>query len=127
MAKKIEGHGGEAQTTNNRMELTAALEGLRALTRPTALTIHPDSSYLEEAFTKGWLGAWQRNGWKTGAKKPVKNQDLWERLLAAAAPHTITWRRVKGHGSSALNNRCDLLAVHQRDIHAGRVAARTPG
>jgi ribonuclease HI len=76
VAKKLEGHGGEDMTTNNRMELRAALEGLLALSRPTTLTIHPDSAYLASAFTEGWLAKWQSNGWKSG-KKPVKNQDLW--------------------------------------------------
>lgn len=118
--KQFEGSGGERQTTNNRMELKAALEGLRALSRPTALTIHPDSSYLVNAFTDGWLRKWQSNGWKSGSK-PVKNQDLWRELLEAVKPHTITWARVKGHANSALNNRCDALAVHQRDIYAGRI------
>ena len=122
--KQVEGHGGDTMTTNNRMELKAALEGLRALTRPTTLTIHPDSSYLARAFTEGWLDNWQANGWKAG-KKPVKNRDLWEELLKAVAPHTIAWRRVKGHSTNALNNRCDALAVHERDIHAGRIPAGT--
>jgi ribonuclease HI len=109
-------------TTNNRMELTAALQGLLALTRPTTLTICPDSAYLANAFTDGWLAKWQRNGWKSG-KKPVKNQDLW---VAAVEPHAVTWERVKGHGTAVLNNRCDVLAVHERDIHAGRIAVGTP-
>ena len=125
VAKTLERHGGEKMTTNNRMELTAALEGLRALTRPTTLTIHPDSAYLANAFTQGWLGKWQSNGWKSG-KKPVKNQDLWVALLDAIEPYTVTWKRVKGHSTVALNNRCDVLATHERDIHAGRIPAGTP-
>ena len=125
VAKKLEGHGGEEMTTNNRMELKAALEGLLALTRPTTLTIHPDSAYLTSAFTEGWLGKWQSSGWKSG-KKPVKNQDLWVALVDAIEPHTVTWKRVKGHSTVAPNNRCDILATHERDIHAGRVPAGTP-
>jgi ribonuclease HI len=126
IAKALEGYGGEKATTNNRMELTAALEGLRALARPTAVTIHPDSAYLEESFTKGRLRNWQRNGWKTASKKPVKNQEMWVALLEATRPHTVTWKRVKGHSTVALNNRCDELAVHQRDIQAGLIAVGTP-
>ncbi len=126
IVKQVEGHGGHPDTTNNRMEMTAALEGLRALRRPTTLTILPDSSYLTDAFVKGWLVRWQRNGWKGSNKEPVKNQDLWLALLQAIAPHTVTWRRVKGHAHSALNNRCDQLAVHERDIHAGRIAPGCP-
>ena len=125
VVKRIEGHGGERATTNNRMELSAALEGLRALRRPTALTILPDSSYLTDAFVKGWLDRWQRNGWRSG-RQPVKNQDLWRALLEAIAPHTVAWQRVKGHASSPLNNRCDQLAVHERDIHVGRIPVGTP-
>jgi ribonuclease HI len=125
VAKQLEGYGGEEMTTNNRMELKAALQGLLALTRPTTLTIHPDSAYLANAFTQGWLGKWQTNGWKSG-NKPVKNQDLWGALLDAIAPHTVMWKRVKGHSTVALNNRCDVLATHERDIHAGRIPAGTP-
>jgi len=104
VAKKLEGHGGEHRTTNNRMELKAAREGSLALTHPTTITIHPDSAYLANSFTEGWLANWQRNGWRSG-KKPVKNQDLWVALLAAIEPHSVTWKRVKGHGTAALNNR----------------------
>jgi ribonuclease HI len=96
IAKALEGYGGEKATTNNRMELTAALEGLKALIRPTAVTIHPDSAYLEESFTKGWLESWQRNGWKTAGKKPVKNPDLWMALLEATGPHTVTLEAGQG-------------------------------
>ena len=126
IAKKLEGSGGAERTTNNQMELKAALEGLKALTRPTTLTIFPDSAYLEKAFTEGWLAGWQRNGWRTGSKQPVKNQELWQELLVAIAPHTVSWERVKGHGNHELNNRCDVLAVHQRDMYAGRVKFGTP-
>jgi ribonuclease HI len=124
IVKQLEGYGGERETTNNRMEMAAALHGLRVLTRPTAVTILPDSSYLTNAFVNGWLVKWQRNGWKSG-REPVKNQDLWRALLEATAPHTVAWQRVKGHASSPLNNRCDQLAVHERDIHAGRIPVGT--
>lgn len=125
VVKQVEGHGGEERTTNNRMELTAALQGLRALTRPTAVTIFPDSAYLTDAFLKGWLVKWQRNGWRSG-RNPVKNQDLWRALLEAVVPHHVRWERVRGHADSVLNNRCDRLAVHERDIHAGRITPGTP-
>ncbi len=124
IAKQLEGHGGAPHTTNNRMEMTAALHGLRALARPASVTILPDSAYLVDAFVDGWLAKWQRNGWRSG-RQPVKNQDLWRALLEAAAPHTISWERVKGHAGRELNERCDRLAVHERDIHAGRIAAGT--
>jgi ribonuclease HI len=122
--RRLERHGGEPNTTNNRMEMTAALEGLRALTRPTAVTVFPDSAYLTRAFADGWLVRWQRNGWTTG-REPVKNQDLWLGLLEAVTPHTVAWERVKGHAGGALNERCDQLAVHERDIQAGRIAPGT--
>jgi len=122
--KQLEGRGGEQDTTNNRMEMSAVLQGLGALSRATAVTIIADSSYLTNAFVAGWLVKWQRNGWESG-HKPVKNQDLWLALLEAVAPHTVTWERVKGHASSVLNNRCDQLAVHERDIHAGRIPVGT--
>ncbi len=125
VTEMVEGHGGERATTNNRMEITAALEGLRALQRPTTVKLVSDSSYLTDAFAKGWIEKWQRNGWKTG-KNPIKNQDLWRALLDAVAPHQVHWVRVKGHANSPLNNRCDELAVFERDIHAGRIPAGTP-
>jgi ribonuclease HI len=123
--KRLEGSGGDPHTTNNRMELAAALHGLRALRRPTAVTVCPDSSYLTNAFVKGWLRNWQRNGWRKRDKGPVENQDLWRELLEASDPHTLSWQQVKGHAHHELNNRCDLLAVHQRDIFAGRIPQGT--
>jgi ribonuclease HI len=125
IVKQLERYGGEPHTTNNRMELTAALRGLHALSRPTVLTILPDSAYLTDPFLKGWLAKWQTNGWKAG-RKPVKNKDLWLELLEAVTPHTATWERVKGHSDSELNNRCDQLATHARDIQAGRIPEGTP-
>ena len=103
--------GGSPQTTNNRMELQAAIEGLRALKRPSHVRLHTDSSYLQRAFTEGWLDRWQRNGWRTSSKKAVENQDLWQELLALSGQHDITWVKVKGHANDDLNNRVDGLAV----------------
>ena len=101
--------GGEALTTNNRMELTAAIEALRALKRPSAVTLSTDSAYVKDGITK-WVAGWARNGWRTAAKAPVKNVELWQALLAAAAPHTIEWRWVKGHAGDPDNERADMLA-----------------
>ncbi len=101
--------GGEAHTTNNRMELQAAISGLNALTRPCRVTLSTDSRYVMDGLTK-WIKGWQRNGWKTADKKPVKNADLWQALLDAATPHRIEWVWVKGHAGHAENERADRLA-----------------
>ena len=101
--------GGEPLTTNNRMELMAAIEGLAALKRPCQVTLSTDSRYVMDGLTK-WLAGWQRNGWRTAAKAPVKNMDLWQALVAAAAPHRITWKWVKGHAGHPENERADRLA-----------------
>lgn len=101
--------GGAAETTNNRMELTAAAEALEALTRPTELTLVTDSSYVKDGLTK-WIHGWKARGWKTADKKPVKNEDLWRRLEAAAARHRVTWEWVKGHAGHEENERADALA-----------------
>jgi ribonuclease HI len=101
--------GGEPLTTNNRMELTAAVEALNALNRPCRVQLSTDSRYVMDGLTK-WLKGWQRNGWKTADKKPVKNADLWQRLIDAAAPHRIEWRWVKGHAGHPDNERADKLA-----------------
>jgi ribonuclease HI len=101
--------GGEAETTNNRMELTAAIMALEALKKPVDVTLTSDSIYLKDGITK-WIDGWKKNGWKTSSKKPVANQDLWMRLDAAILPHNITWAWVKGHAGHALNERCDDLA-----------------
>ncbi|WP_375395820.1 ribonuclease HI [uncultured Sphingomonas sp.] len=101
--------GGEALTTNNRMELTAAIEALKALSRPCAVTLSTDSRYVMDGLTK-WIHGWQRNGWRTADKKPVKNAELWQALLAAAGPHVIDWKWVKGHAGHPDNERCDRLA-----------------
>ena len=101
--------GGEALTTNNRMELTAAIEALESLTRPCPVSVHTDSQYLRGGIT-GWLNAWKRNGWRTADRKPVKNEDLWRRLDAAAGQHDINWIWVKGHAGDEHNERADQLA-----------------
>ena len=103
--------GGAPQTTNNRMELQAAIEGLRALTQRCRVEIHTDSAYLQRAFTQGWIENWQRNGWRTSSKKPVENQDQWKELIELAEKHDVKWVKVKGHADNDLNNRVDGLAV----------------
>ena len=102
-------HGGEPATTNNRMELMAAIAALEHHASGTKVTLHTDSTYVKDGLTK-WILGWKRNGWKTADKKPVKNQDLWMRLDAAAAAHKIDWRWVKGHSGHAENDRADALA-----------------
>ena len=101
--------GGEPLTTNNRMELMAAIEALNALTRPCKVTLSTDSRYVMDGLTK-WIKGWQKNGWKTAAKQPVKNAELWQQLLAAAKPHRIEWVWVKGHAGHPDNERADKLA-----------------
>ena len=102
-------HGGEPQTTNNRMELTAAIQALEALNRPSQVRLHTDSTYLLDGITK-WIAGWQRNGWRTSAKKPVKNEDLWRRLIEAMNGHEVSWLWVKGHAGDEGNERADALA-----------------
>jgi ribonuclease HI len=101
--------GGEPHTTNNRMELSAAISALETLTRPCGVELHTDSQYLRLGITQ-WLKGWKRNGWRTADKKPVKNDDLWRRLDEAASPHEIEWRWVKGHAGEEMNERADELA-----------------
>lgn len=107
--KERELKGGEADTTNNRMELLAAISALEALERPSKLTIVTDSAYVKNGIT-GWLHGWKRNGWKTSTKKPVKNVDLWQRLDTAQARHDVTWKWIKGHAGHEGNERADELA-----------------
>ena len=109
--KEKELSGGETPTTNNRMELTAAIRALRALKYPCRVELYSDSSYLVNALTKGWLKSWIARGWKKADGSPVLNPDLWAELTEAAAPHQISWRWVKGHDGNELNERCDRLAV----------------
>lgn len=101
--------GGQPETTNNRMELMAAIEGLNALKRPCRVILSTDSRYVMDGLTK-WIKGWQKNGWKTAAKQPVKNAELWQALLAAAKPHRIEWVWVKGHAGHPDNERADKLA-----------------
>ena len=101
--------GGESDTTNNRMELTAAIEALKALKEPCHIALTTDSTYVKDGITK-WLSNWKRNGWKTAAKKPVKNQDLWQQLEDCVAQHTVEWLWVKGHSGHQENERADTLA-----------------
>ena len=101
--------GAQADTTNNRMEMTAAIEALSALKRPCAVDLYTDSKYLIDGITK-WLSGWQKRGWKTADKKPVKNEDLWRRLAELDATHRITWHWVKGHSGHAENEWVDKLA-----------------
>ncbi|MEM7720574.1 MAG: ribonuclease HI [Pseudomonadota bacterium] len=109
VVKERELKGGEAETTNNRMELLAAIEALDALSRPTTLTIVTDSAYVKNGVTS-WIHGWKRNGWRTSSKKPVKNEDLWRRLDDAQARHDVTWEWVKGHAGHPENERADELA-----------------
>jgi ribonuclease HI len=101
--------GAEPHTTNNRMEMTAALKALQALKKPSAITIVTDSKYLLEGMTQ-WIHGWKRNGWRNAAKDPVKNADLWQALDEAARPHSIRWQWVRGHTGHELNERADQLA-----------------
>jgi ribonuclease HI len=109
--------GGELHTTNNQMELMAAISALEALNRPCLVDLHTDSEYLRNGITK-WIHGWKRNGWRTADKKPVKNRELWQRLDTALGEHQVHWHWVKGHAGHALNERADELA------REGLVAAR---
>lgn len=101
--------GGAKETTNNRMEMSAAIEALRLLTRPCQITITTDSQYLVKGMTE-WIAGWQRKGWRNSKKEPVVNRDLWELLLELTRPHTVQWKWVRGHAGHAENERCDQLA-----------------
>jgi ribonuclease HI len=107
--KERELSGGEALTTNNRMELMAAIAALETLTRPCTVALHTDSQYLRQGIT-GWIHGWKKNGWKTADRKPVKNEELWKRLDAALGRHKIEWKWVKGHAGDEMNERADALA-----------------
>lgn len=106
--------GGERLTTNNRMELTAAVRALEALAEPARVTIVTDSEYLKKAFTDGWLARWQRNGWRTAGRQPVKNQDLWQRLLQLTSFHDVSWEWTRGHAGHEQNEIVDRLALSAR-------------
>ncbi len=107
--KEKELWGGENDTTNNRMELRAVIEGLAALTRPTAVTVVTDSQYVKNGMSQ-WIHNWKRNGWRTAARKPVKNADLWQQLDALVQQHDVSWEWVKGHSGHPENERADELA-----------------
>lgn len=106
---------GYQKTTNNRMELMAAIAGLEALNRPCTVELYSDSKYLTDAFNQRWIDSWLANNWKRGKSGPVKNIDLWERLLAAKAPHQVTFHWVRGHAGHPQNERCDKLATAAAD------------
>ena len=106
--------GGEPMSTNNRMELTAAISGLEALKAPSDVDMHIDSQYVRDGITK-YINNWKKNGWRTAAKEPVKNQDLWQRLDAARGRHTVHWHWVRGHSGDQFNDRADELVREARD------------
>ena len=109
--------GGEAQTTNNRMELTAVIAALSALKEPCRVELYTDSKYVADAVTKRWVYAWKAKGWIKADKKPALNVDLWERLLPLLQAHEVAWHWVRGHAENEKNNRCDRLAVAQSQSH----------
>jgi ribonuclease HI len=113
--KILELSGAEAHTTNNRMELTAAIQALAALREPCLVTITTDSQYLQHAFTKGWLAGWLRKGWKTASGQAVKNRELWEQLVALTDQHQVIWAWQRGHVGHELNERADQLANAARE------------
>jgi len=113
-ARERELSGGEPLTTNNRMELLAAIESLKALKRPCRVKLTTDSNYVRDGITK-WIHGWRRNGWRTADRKPVKNADLWQALLDAAEPHRVEWHWVKGHSGHSENDRVDELACAAAD------------
>ena len=124
VAHERELSAGYRRTTNNRMELLGAIAALEALRRPCAVTMTTDSQYVCNAFNQSWIGGWVRRGWKTASKQPVKNVDLWQRLIAACEPHEVTWVWVKGHAGHPENERCDELATAAAD---GTDLAEDPG
>jgi ribonuclease HI len=108
--------GAAKRTTNNRMELSAAIGALGVLKRRCRVIVHTDSAYLEKAFNEGWIDNWIKRGWKTASKKPVENQDLWQELIRLTKKHDVSWVKVKGHADDDLNNRVDGLAVEAMKI-----------
>jgi ribonuclease HI len=117
--KRREICGGAPETTNNQMELTAAVRALEALERPTSVALHVDSAYVMNGFAKGWVRAWKRNGWRTASKKPVLNRALWEQLDEQISRHEVQWVKVEGHAGVALNEEVDRLAVAARATYDG--------
>lgn len=104
-------------TTNNRMEITAVIEGFKLLKEPCDVIVYSDSAYTLNAFLLGWIENWKENNWKTANKKPVLNLDLWQELMEVIKPHKVTWVKVKGHADNELNNRCDALARKEIETH----------
>ena len=123
LVKSRELSGGEAETTNNRMEMMAAIVVLETLERPSALTVVTDSTYLRDGITD-WIHGWKKNGWKTASRKPVKNADLWQRLDAAQTRHQVSWEWVKGHAGHEQNERADELA--RAEIKALKARTKKP-
>jgi ribonuclease HI len=119
-------HGGDPATTNNRMELMAAIQALESLSRPSTVRLFTDSKYVLDGITK-WIKGWQRNGWRTASKQPVKNEDLWRRLVAAMDGHEISWLWVKGHAGDEGNERADELARMGAEESAVSGRAGAPG
>lgn len=122
-ARLISGY--DSSTTNNRMELLGVINGLEALKRPTHVHIVTDSTYVKNAFTEGWLEGWQRNGWRTSSKEPVKNQDLWLRLCHLQRVHVLSWEWVKGHSGHLMNDLCDQYARAAIQDKKGRDERKT--
>lgn len=110
-------HGGDAQTTNNRMELSAVIEGLSALNEPCEVVVTSDSKYVTDAINRGWLESWRAHGWKKADKKPVLNIDLWEKLIPLIEKHDVKFEWIKGHNGHEYNERCDRMAVAEVEKH----------
>lgn len=115
--KTKENCGFVADTTNNRMELTAVIKALEMVKEPCNINLYSDSAYVVNAFLQNWIENWQKNNWKNSQKEKVKNSELWQRLLELSKNHNITWNKVKGHSNNVLNNRCDFLATQQVAIN----------
>ena len=112
---------GYDKTTNNRMELMGVITALEELKRPCEVDLFTDSQYITNAFNRGWIANWKKNGWRNSANKPVKNLELWQRLIAAARKHTVTWNWVRGHSGHPENERCDALAVAAAEQPSGEL------
>ena len=110
--------GGEKSTTNNKMEMMAVIKGLEALKESCEVEVYSDSAYIVNAIEQGWIESWKKNGWRKADKKPVKNVDLWEKLLELMDKHKVIFNKVKGHADDEYNNRCDRIAVREREKFA---------
>ena len=110
--------GGEKSTTNNKMEMMAVIKGLEALKEPCEVEVYSDSAYIVNAIEQGWIESWKKNGWRKADKKPVKNVDLWEKLLELMDKHKVIFNKVKGHADDEYNNICDRIAVREREKFA---------